>query len=179
MHLSPHFTLRELTASETAMRLGIDNTPPEALLTPLRGVCENILEPVRAQFGRPYRPSSGFRCEALERAICWGGDDVKSSFARWCRRHSRPVDEISWAVYFAHKSHPKGDAVDFEVPGVANLETARWIRDNLAFDQLILEFHEPGDPASGWVHCSWVPTHRRGEVLTIGSGGTLLGLPED
>jgi hypothetical protein len=51
--------------------------------------------------------------------------------------------------------HAKGEAADFEVPGVANIELARWIRDTLDFDQLILEFHDPDDPTAGWVHCSY------------------------
>jgi len=62
--------------------------------------------------------------------------------------------------------HTRGEAADFEVPGVPNLEVARWIRDNLVFDQLILEFYRPGQPNSGWVHCSYRIDRARREALT-------------
>ena len=41
------------------------------------------------------------------------------------------------------------------MPGVSNKDLAEYIRDNLNFDQLILEFFTPDDPNSGWVHCSF------------------------
>jgi len=45
------------------------------------------------------------------------------------------------------------------------------------FDQLILEFHKPGVPDSGWVHCSFTETgNNRLECLTIGPNGTQPGL---
>ena len=49
-----------------------------------------------------------------------------------------------------------GQAVDFEIPGIANFDLAKWIEANLSFDQLILEFHRHGEPGTGWVHCSYV-----------------------
>ena len=63
--------------------------------------------------------------------------------------------------------HCKGEAVDIEVPGVPNAEVAEWIRDNLSFDQLILEFYTVGIPDSGWVHVSYLdPDANRKSVLT-------------
>jgi zinc D-Ala-D-Ala carboxypeptidase len=72
--------------------------------------------------------------------------------------------------------HGKGEAADFEVTGVANVVVARWIRDHLDFDQLILEAWSAGDPNAGWIHCSWRPTGRRGRggangVLRTPTGG--------
>ena len=55
---------------------------------------------------------------------------------------------------------------------VVNNSLASWIRENLEFDQLILEFYTTGEPASGWVHCSLIEDGNRGEVLTIGKQGT-------
>jgi len=43
---------------------------------------------------------------------------------------------------------------------------AEWIRDNLDFDQLILEFYTPGIPDSGWVHVSYKHDENRKSVLT-------------
>ena len=76
--------------------------------------------------------SSGFRCLKLNRAV--GSKDTSQ--------------------------HVLGEAADFEVLGVDNLQTAIYIRDNLDIDQLILEFYTPGDPKSGWIHCSF---RRHGE----------------
>jgi len=56
--------------------------------------------------------------------------------------------------------------VDIECPGTANYEIAKWIEDNLDFDQLILEFYTPGIPDSGWVHVSYKSEGNRKSVLT-------------
>ncbi len=149
MKLSEHFTLRELTRSDTATRRGIDNTPNEDEIENLKLVAENILEPVRKHFGFPFSPNSGFRCLELNRAI--GSKDTSQ--------------------------HIRGQAVDIELPGIDNFDLAVWIRDNVpSYDQLILEFHVPGDPTSGWVHCSFKATDNRLAQLTIGPGGTFSGL---
>jgi hypothetical protein len=55
----------------------------------------------------------------------------------------------------SRSQHCKGEAADIEVPGTPNAELAEWIRDNLEFDQLILEFYTSGVPDSGWVHVSY------------------------
>ena len=53
----------------------------------------------------------------------------------------------------------------FETVSVSNPLLAEWIKSNLEFDQLILEY--PGkDPRDGWVHCSYNRLSNRGEVLT-------------
>jgi hypothetical protein len=139
MQLSPHFSLRELTRSQVAERLGIDNTPDTKAIRNLLLLCENVLEPVRAEWGS-FSPSSGYRCPALNRAI--GGSE--------------------------RSQHMTGQAADFELPSLSNLRLAHWIADELRdFDQLILEFHVSGDPNSGWVHCSWAPAPRRRSILTF------------
>lgn len=126
-HLSENFTLEELIKSEYALRHGIDNRPREqAIVDNLRALCENILQPVRDRYG-PFMPTSGYRCPDVNRGI--GGSETSQ--------------------------HTRGQAADFEVPGVPNHELATWIRANLPFDQLILECYTPGEPNSGWVHCSY------------------------
>ena len=69
-----------------------------------------------------------------------------------------------------------GQAADFEVPGVSNHELAAWVRDNLDYDQLILEFYTPGQPNSGWVHCSIKAEGNRKMALTINKSGRMDGL---
>jgi hypothetical protein len=73
----------------------------------------------------------------------------------------------------------RGEAADIEVPTVSNFDLARWIESNLAgtFDQLILEMYTPGQPNSGWVHCSVSPGRQpRGQVLTFDGRAYLTGL---
>jgi hypothetical protein len=140
MELSPNFTLAELTKSQTAERKGIDNYPESSHIENLKLLAENILQPIRDKFG-PFIVSSGYRSPELCVAV---GSTIKSQ-------------------------HAKGQAADFEVPGIDNLELAEWVQDNLDFDQLILECYMPGNPNSGWVHCS-IADKPRGEVLTYVKG---------
>lgn len=177
MNLSSNFTLSEAIKSQTALRLGIDNSPPSELLPSMIAVAANILEPCRANWARPIIASSWYRCEELEKAICWNGR-TDSAFGRWCVRHDLEISDENWKKYFLKKSHSKGEAVDFEVPYVANIRLARWIEANLEFDQLILEFWNPDDPRGGWVHCSFAEKWNRKQILTIDKSGIHLGLPE-
>jgi len=135
MKLSANFSLAELTKSQTALRKGIDNTPDQSAIDNMEKLCTAILQPVRDHFSIPFTPSSGYRSPELCIAV---GSTIKSQ-------------------------HAKGQAADFEVPGVSNMELAEWIRDNLEFDQLILECYTGGN--TGWVHCSYVHEPRK-EVLT-------------
>ena len=151
MKLSKHFTLQEFTKSQTATRLGLKNQPGPEHIVRLEALCENVLEPVRVFFNIPFSPSSGYRSPELCKAI-----------------GSKPTSQ-----------HARGEAVDFEVPGLSNRDVAQWIVDNLDFDQLILEFYEEGDPNSGWIHVSYVDGDKnRKEVLTLTKeNGYQVGLP--
>ena len=126
MKLSKNFTLKELTKSGTAMRMGIDNIPNDEQLVNLTALACCVLQPVREEHGR-VMINSGLRVLELNRAIKSGDNS----------------------------QHVFGMAADLEAPAISNYELACWIRDNLDFDQLILEFYTKGDPASGWVHCSY------------------------
>lgn len=160
-HLSDHFTLAEACKSQVAVRQGIRNRPPAAVLPRLVRVATQVLEPVRAHFRKPFSPSSWYRSPELNAAV-----------------GSKPTSH-----------HVLGRAVDFEVPGVANVDLARWCAAHLTFDQLILEFYRPGEPTSGWVHCAIVDEGAaedvegqvqpaRGQVLTITREGVEAGLPQ-
>ena len=126
--LSEHFTLGECCRSETAQRHGIDNTATGEELENLKRVLENVIEPVRVHYGIPFTLNSGYRCQELNAAI---GSSSNSQ-------------------------HCKGQAIDFEIPGIHNDKVARWIIDNLDYDQLMLEFYDGVDPNSGWIHVSYV-----------------------
>ena len=147
--LSQHFTLQEMTKSQTAERLGLDNTPSEAHTAALRALCVNVLEPTRYYANAPVIVSSGFRSPFLSEEI---GSSPKSQ-------------------------HCKGEAVDFEIIGHDNYSVACWIRDNLDFDQLILEFYKLGKPNSGWIHVSYKEDgQNRNQCLTFDGENYIKGL---
>jgi putative chitinase len=138
--LSQHFSLKEMTRSETATRKGIDNTPNATHLANLQLLCQNILEPVRNHFKKPIQINSAYRGPKLNAAV---GGSAKSQ-------------------------HCNGEAVDFEIDGMSNYELAKWVAENLNFDQVILEFYDPKEgPNSGWVHASYSSTGKqRKSILT-------------
>jgi zinc D-Ala-D-Ala carboxypeptidase len=136
MKLSRNFSLQELTKSETAIRRGIDNTPSDEVISNLTTLCDMVLQKVRNAHGA-VTITSGYRSPELNKAI--GGSTTSD--------------------------HCKGLAADFEVVGFDNKELALWIKDNLVFKQLILEFYEEGQPNSGWVHCSFEEGNNKSEVL--------------
>jgi|TARA_R100001460_G_scaffold37492_4_gene71842 hypothetical protein len=136
MNLSRNFTLSELIKSDTAIRRGINNNPNAEQIEKLKDLCENILQPVRDHFGR-VKVTSGYRSIALCEAI---GSSSRSQ-------------------------HAKAEAADFECPGVDNAELADWIHRELTYDQLILEYYTPGEPNSGWIHCSWIAHQPRASFL--------------
>lgn len=140
-------------AELTKTGTGLPNTPSPAIIDKLKALCVHVLEPVREHYGKPVTVNSGYRSPAVNAAV-----------------GSKPTSQ-----------HAKGEAADIEVPGVANAALARWIRDNLDFDQLIAEAVKPNDPSAGWVHVSWVPAGRRKQCLTatMGSHGMVYsqGLP--
>jgi hypothetical protein len=138
MNLSANFTLKELTKSDTATRLGLDNTPDDEALENLKTLCEKVLQPVREQFGKSVTVNSGYRSPESNAAV--GGSKTSD--------------------------HCKGQAADIEIVGVANADLAQWIMDNLEYTQLILEFYTPGIPDSGWVHVSYDPNNLKKQELT-------------
>lgn len=142
MRLSEYFTLGEMTKSQTAARLGIDNKPGPEEVNNLGLLCNRVLDPVRENFNVPFSPSSGFRSPELNKAI--GGSQ--------------------------YSQHLEGKAADIEIPGVDNLTLAVWMKNNLEFDQLILENYEPTDPESGWVHVSYNSEANRMECLSYVDG---------
>ena len=137
MQLSGHFSLSELTKSQTAERKGISNKPTLEHIENLTELCTHILEPTRRNFSKPIVITSGYRSEELCEAI---GSKTTSQ-------------------------HAKGQAADFEMFGLDNKSLAKYIKNNLVFDQLILEFYTPNDPSSGWVHCSYNKDENRKEAL--------------
>ena len=150
MQLSKHFKLEEFEKSQTAQRLGIKNKAGSGEIKNLTDVCYGVLEKVRVKYDKPVIVTSGYKSPELCEAI---GSKATSQ-------------------------HTKGEAVDFEVIGVANIQVAYFIQANCDFDQLILEYYCPDDDQKGWVHCSFVEGSNRKQVLTFDGKKYTNGLPE-
>lgn len=71
-----HFTIFELTRSDTARKKGIDNTPTDEAVRNLTSLVDACLDPLREAYGKPIRVNSGYRCPELNRAV---GGSARSS----------------------------------------------------------------------------------------------------
>jgi len=133
MQLSENLSLAEVVRSETAKRKGVSNMPTPAHIENFKKLAENIFQPIRKHFGKPIHISSGYRSDALNKAI--GGSKTSQ--------------------------HCKGEAIDIDMDGTAitNAQIFNYIKDNLNFDQLIWEFGTASNP--DWVHVSYNSTGKQ------------------
>lgn len=150
MQLTPHFTMAELTASNKARALGLGNTPPPELVPRLVRTAE-MLERIRSTLDVPVIVTSGYRSQAVNRAV--GG--VTSS------------------------DHTQGHAADIVAPRYGTpTQIARTLAplvSVLGIGQLILE----GVKGKQWVHVSTrVPNKTSNRVITITDQGAQLGIQE-
>ena len=144
MRISKNFTLKELTKSNTALRLGIDNTPSKEGVLKLALLATTILQPLRDVLGA-LRITSGYRSPELNRAI--GGS--------------------------ANSSHTMCQAADIQYYNRGKMNNLSifiaLVELGLEFDQCILEFGdstEHKDPSNpDWIHLSWNPEENRQEIL--------------
>jgi hypothetical protein len=140
MKLSENLNLSEVTKSDTAKRLGIDNNPTPEHLANLKLVAENIFEPIRKHFGKPIFLSSGYRSKALNSAV-----PGSSSTSQHCSGEALDLDQ------------------DGKSTGVTNKMVFEYIKNNLNFDQLIWEFGTDSNP--DWVHVSWESTGKQRKMI--------------
>ena len=139
IYLSPHFSLKEMTDSQTAVKYGINNSPPAEAVENLRALCVHTLEPLREALGLPIIITSGYRTKQLNHLLV--NHSVKSQ-------------------------HMNGQAADFYVGwnGQKNEEPSRrelLIRafrqiitdDAIAFDQCIIY--------PSFIHVSYVRSGRK------------------
>lgn len=101
--------LSEFVESKKAKELGIDNTPPQHAIIKLQQLVTKLLQPLRDVYGKPMSVSSGYRCEALNKAV--GG---------------QPTSQ-----------HIKGEAADIKCENPAKLLEVL-LSSKIAFDQAIL-----------------------------------------
>lgn len=139
MQLSKNLSLKEAVKSNTATRLGIDNTPSQEAINSLKAIAEHVFQPLRDHFGIPIGVSSGYRSPELNKVI----KGSKTS------------------------QHMAGEALDLDADiygGVSNKEIFEFIKDNLTFDQMIWEFGDDNEP--DWVHVSYkINDVNRGRIL--------------
>lgn len=114
MKLTDNFTINEMTYSVTALANKIDNRPSVEVIANLKGLCENVLQPLRNHLGCSVIITSGYRCPALNRKV--GG---------------KP-----------NSQHLKGQAADLVVPQKNLREVFDYIKNNLPYDQLLYEFNK-------------------------------------
>ena len=132
-----HFTIKELCRSNTATKLGIDNTPDATATRNLTLLVDNILDPLREKNGKPIYVNNGFRCDVLNEAVGGAPDS----------------------------QHKYGEAADITAKNQAdNALLFQIIKDELPFDQLIWE--KGNDKYPAWVHVSFVKSARH-QVLRI------------
>ena len=136
MKLSTHLSLSEVINSDSAKRLGIDNTPSAEHLANLKLIAEKVFEPIRLHFGKPILISSGYRSKALNAAT--PGASLTSQ-------------------------HSTGEALDLDQDsagtGITNKMVFDYIKANLEFDQLIWEYGNDINP--NWVHVSYESTGKQ------------------
>ena len=141
MKLSEHLELSEVIRSESAKRNGISNMPTQDHIENFKILATKVFEPIREHFGVPIRISSGYRSSALNK--CVGGSETSQ--------------------------HSTGEAIDIDQDQttITNKQVFQYIKDNLAFDQLINEFNY------SWIHLSYKANGKqRGEVLEAYKLGT-------
>lgn len=153
MKLSKNFTLEEMLYSSTAEARHIKNImfDTTTCVANLTGLCQKVLQPIREHFG-PVVVSSGYSCAALNKIIG--------------RKNT--------------SQHAKGEAADLQLKNGSNYDLAKWIRDNLEFDQLIYESRLRNGKPYDWVHVSYkLDGTNRNQVLNSPvTLGYLNGLPE-
>lgn len=153
MKLSKNFSLEEMLYSATAETNHIKNTmfDTTVCVANLTGLCQKVLQPLRDHFGA-ITVTSGYSCDALNKII-----------------GRKPTSQ-----------HAKGEAADLQLKNGSNYELAKWIRDNLVFDQLIYESRKRNGKVYDWVHVSYkLDGSNRNQVLNSPiTLGYLNGLPE-
>jgi len=140
MKISEHLDLAEITRSDTAKRLGINNTPTPEHLENLKKLAENVFEPIRNHFRCPIHISSGYRSKELNEAT---PGSSKTSDHAFCR--AIDID------------------MDGSANGVTNNDIFHWAVKNLKTKQIIAEY--PVDGKLSWVHLSYDENNLKNEVL--------------
>lgn len=123
-----YFALKELCSSDVATKKRIDNFPSWVVVEHLKELTEKILEPLRVAWGSGIKVNSGYRCDALNRAV--GGVSTsahKLGYAADLVPTNGKIDEFGkfvkeWLV----RNHVKWDQLIWERQG-----SVRWLHISL------------------------------------------------
>ena len=148
--LSPHFSLKETTESQTARKHGIANIPTPDAVENLRRLCATTLEPLREELGLPVVITSGFRTKILNDLLAHSSE---------------------------RSQHMQGQAADFYVaPGQSGLSRRELLikafrliitSEQIDYDQLILY--------PSFIHVSYVSRERNRRTILLGMRNGKLG----
>ena len=147
MFLSKNFTLKELTYSATALRLGIDNEPSKEGIYKLTLLATELLQPIRERLSAPIRISSGYRSPQLSEVI------GSSSNSQRCRYEAVDIQYVR-----------RGKMDNLAIYNAL-------IELDLDYDQCILEFGNPPPTEikdtdyPAWIHLSWKISDNRKQTL--------------
>jgi hypothetical protein len=130
IYLSKHFTLYDIAHSNTAIKKGINNIPNSEYIKNAGLLIKNLLEPIVVHFKKIPDISCMFRCKQLNESLPGHSDTSQHLF---------------------------GQAVDFSIVGIKLQNIFDYIKNNLDFDQLIIE--------DGWIHVSCTNKKNRKQCL--------------
>ena len=129
-NISNYISWGEAVKSQTAIRYGIDNTPPSATIEKMRVVANLVFDPVREHFNKPIGVASFYRCKKLNTVI--GGA--------------------------SNSQHMSGEAIDIDADifdnGITNKQIFDYIRTQLDYDQIIGEVEKDNGDFE-WIHVSF------------------------
>lgn len=137
IQLSKNFNLSELTKSVLAEANNITNNPTDDVILNLTILVNRVLQPIRNHYNKPVIITSGYRSPKLNQLV----------------KGSNTSD------------HCYGKAADIHIQNIDNFELATWIKDNLKYKQVILEFYNK-QKNSGWVHVSYDSSNLKYQALT-------------
>lgn len=127
MTITDNFTLEEMLASATAKAKGITNQPTTQAVINLTKLVLNVLQPLREAMNEPIKIGSGFRCQALNKAV--GG--------------------------VSNSQHMTGQAADLCIDGDVE-KGKRWYKFITAYCDFDQCFWEHNSKGSYWIHVSYV-----------------------
>lgn len=178
IYLSPHFSLKEMTDSQTAVRYGIANVPSEQEIENLRRLCQGTLEPLREALQLPVVINSGFRTKALNDKLAHPSE--RSQHMQGCAADfyvgQSPVSGSRFQVSGGASkalddlNHETGDSpVKLETPRQRLIRAFREILTNpkIDYDQLILY--------PSFIHVSYVSRERNRRTILLGMRNGKLG----
>lgn len=141
-----YFSIGELCLSDTAAAQKIDNSPSAEVRARLTELIDNVLDPIRQEWGSGICVTSGYRSVALNRKV--GGSPTSAHCLG----------------YAADTAPSNNDMAGYQRTVLS------WAKKN-KFDQIILEYPDRHS-VSRWIHIAVrnAAGLQRGQILTTSNG---------